>query len=62
MNTCAWLERLTKEHDCLVIVSRRAAEMAGLDVNGRELHQAPGDGRAQTVEFYTLKTLADLRV
>jgi adenylate cyclase len=62
VNTCARLERLTKEHDCPVIVSRRAAEMAGLDVKGRELHQAPGDGRAQTVEFYTLKTLADLRV
>jgi adenylate cyclase len=62
VNTCARLERLTVEHDCPVVVSRRAAEMAGLDVKGRELHQAPGDGRAQTVEFYTLKTLADLRV
>jgi adenylate cyclase len=36
VNTCARLERLTKEHDCAVIVSRRAAEMAGLDVKGRE--------------------------
>jgi adenylate cyclase len=62
VNTCARLERLTKNHDCPVIVSRRAAEMAGLDVKGRELHQAPGDGGAPTVEFYTLKTLADLRV
>ena len=62
VNTCARLERLTKEHECPVIVSRRAAEMAGLDVKGRVLHQAPGDGRAQTVEFYALKTLADLRV
>jgi adenylate cyclase len=62
VNTCARLERLTKKHDCPVIVSRGAAEMAGLDVKGRELHQAPGDGGTQTVEFYTLKTLADLRV
>jgi adenylate cyclase len=62
VSTCARLERLTKEHDCPVIVSRRAAEMAGLDVKGRELHQAPGDSRTQDVEFYTLKTLADLRV
>jgi adenylate cyclase len=62
VNTCARLERLTKKHDCPVIVSRRAAEMAGLDVKGRELHRAPGDGGAQTVEFYSLKTLADLRV
>jgi hypothetical protein len=36
--------------------------MAGLDVKGREPHQAPVEGRAQTVEFYTLKGLADLRV
>jgi adenylate cyclase len=62
VNTCARLKRLTKEHDCPVIVSRRAAEMAGLDVEGRELHQSPGDGPAQTLEFYTLKTMADLRV
>jgi len=61
VNTCARLKRLIREHDCPVIVSRRAAEMAGLDVKGRELHQAPGDGQAQTVEFYTLKTPGDLR-
>jgi len=62
VNTCARLEHLTKKHDCPVIVSRRAAELASLDVKGRELHQAPVDGGAQSVEFYTLKTLADLRV
>jgi adenylate cyclase len=62
VNTCARLKRLTKQYDCPVIVSRRAAEMAGLDLKGREPHQAPVDGRAQTLEFYTLKTLADLRV
>jgi adenylate cyclase len=62
VSTCARLERLTGKHDCPVIVSRRTAEMAGLDVKDREAHQAPGDGGAQTVEFYTLKTLADLRV
>ena len=62
VNTCARLESLTKEYDCAVILSRRAAEVAGLDVQGRELHQAPVKGRAQTVEFYALKTLDDLRV
>src|SRR5712691_5561699 len=50
VNTCARLERLTKQYDCPVIVSRRAAEMAGLDVKDRELHQAPVGGRGQTVE------------
>jgi hypothetical protein len=43
-------------------MSRRAAEMAGLDVKGRKLHQASVRGRTQTVEFYALKTMADLRV
>ena len=62
VNTCARLEHLSKEYDCGVIMSRSAAEMAGLNVKGRKLHQAPVNGRVQTVEFYTLKTLADLRV
>ena len=62
VNTCARLESLSKEYDCGVIMSRRAADMAGLNAKGRELHQAAVDGRAETVEFYTIKTLADLRV
>jgi adenylate cyclase len=62
VNACKRLESLTKEYDCAVVVSRRAADMAGLDVKGRKLHQALVAGRTQTVEFYALKTLADLRV
>jgi adenylate cyclase len=62
VNTCARLESLTKEYDCPVIVSRQAAEMAGLDLTGRQLYQAPVKGRVETVEFYCLKSLADLRV
>jgi adenylate cyclase len=62
VNTCARLESLTKKYDCAVIVSQRAAEMAGLEVKGRQLHQAVMSGRTQTVEFYALKALADLRI
>jgi adenylate cyclase len=62
VNACKRLESLTKEYDCAVVVSRRAADMAGLDIKGRKLHQALVQGRTQTVEFYALKTLADLRV
>jgi adenylate cyclase len=62
VNACKRLESLTKEHDCAVVVSRRAADMAGLDIKGRKLHQASIQGRTQTVEFYALKTLADLRL
>ena len=60
VNTCARLESLTKEYDCVVVVSRRAAEAALLDVSGRELHNAPVKGRVEPVQFYALKTPADL--
>jgi adenylate cyclase len=62
VNTCARLESLTKDYDCAVIVSRPAAEAAGLDVSDRELRHAPVKGRAEQVQFYTLKTLADLPI
>jgi adenylate cyclase len=61
VNTCKRLESLTTKYDCRVIVSRRAAEMSGLDVKGRKLHRASANGQAHPVEFYTLNTLADLR-
>jgi adenylate cyclase len=62
VNTCSRLGNLTKDYDCPVIVSRGAAEAAGLDVRDRKLHQTLVRGRAQTVQFYALKTSADLRV
>jgi adenylate cyclase len=61
VSVCARLERLTKAYDCAVVVSRRAAEMAGLDVKSHRLHQVTVKGRMQTVEFYALKTLAEVR-
>ena len=62
VNTCARLESLTKDYDALVIISRRAAETAGLDLKNSELHEAPVKGRTEPVQFYALKTLADLPV
>ena len=57
VNTCARLESLTKDYGCLVILSRQAAEAAGLRLAGHELHQAPVKGRNEPVQFYALKTL-----
>jgi len=54
VNTCARLESLTKEFDCVMIVSRPAAEAGGLDITGCDLRQAPVKGRMEPVEFYTL--------
>jgi adenylate cyclase len=60
VNTCARLESLTKDYDCAVIISRRAAEAAALDMSDRELHCAMVKGRAEPVQFYALKAFADL--
>lgn len=60
VNTCARLESLTKDYDCAVIVSRQAADAAGLKLDARKLHQAPVKGRREPVEFYTLETLAEV--
>jgi len=61
-NACSRLEGLTKRYDCRVVVSRRAAETAGLDVGKFKLHSAWVNGVAQPVEFYALNSMADLRV
>jgi adenylate cyclase len=62
VNTCARLESLTKEYEALVIISRPAAEAAGLDLAGRELHEAPVKGRTEKVEFYLMKTPEELGI
>ena len=62
VNTCARLESLTKEYRCAVVISRQAAEAAGLSLDGAELHEAPVKGRREPVQFYALKTAADLQV
>jgi adenylate cyclase len=60
VNTCARLESLTKEYGCVVIISRQAADAAGLRLVGHTLHEASVKGRNEPVQFYALKTLADL--
>jgi adenylate cyclase len=57
VNTTARLEGLTKDYDCLLILSQRAAEAAGIDLTGQTLHTAPVKGRAENVAFYALKTI-----
>jgi len=56
VNTAARLESLTKEFNCSIVLSRRAAEAAGLDLSGHTLHQCTVKGRTGTVEFYALET------
>jgi len=60
VNTAARLEGLTKDYDCSLILSRRAADAARLDLSGYKLSQAPVKGRSETVEFYALETVPDV--
>jgi adenylate cyclase len=62
VNTCARLESLTKEFGCVVIVSRRAAEAARLDLHDRALQEAAVKGRVEAVQFYAFKSISELRV
>ncbi len=60
VNTCARLESLTKEFGVPIVVSRQAAEAAGLDTGGRQLHEVMVKGRVARVEFYALETVSGL--
>ena len=55
VNTCARLENLTKEYGCPIIISRSAAEAAGLDVSRMQLHDIFVKGRVASVEFYAIE-------
>jgi hypothetical protein len=43
----------------VLIVSRRAAEAAGLDLKNHKLNVAPVKGRTETVEFYALESVPE---
>ena len=62
VNTCARLESLSKDFGCPVILSRLAAEAAGLKLDGYELHEAPVKGRKEPVQFYALQSLTELPI
>jgi adenylate cyclase len=59
VNTTARLESLTKDYDCALVLSRTAAQAAGLNLVGHGLQQTLVKGRAETVEFYALKTVPE---
>jgi adenylate cyclase len=59
VNTTARLESLTKDYECVLILSRRAAEVAKLNLPDK-LHVASVKGRSESVEFYALKTVPEI--
>jgi adenylate cyclase len=60
VNTAARLEGLTKEYDCALVLSRRVAEAARLDLSGQQLHAVAVKGRVEKVEFYALETVPEV--
>ena len=59
VNTAARLEGLTKDFNCVLILSRRATDVAGLNLN-ETLRVAPVKGRSESVEFYALETVPEV--
>lgn len=59
VNTCARLESLTKEFGVPLVVSRQAAEAAGLEVGTHKLNEVPVKGRVAKVEFYALEAVPE---
>ena len=59
VNTCARLESLTKEYDCALILSRPAAEAAGLDA--RRPSAACGRGQRPAAERRVLRPQVECR-
>ncbi len=60
VNTCARLESLTKYYNCPLIISRQAAEAAGLDMKDHTLHETAVQGRVATVQFYALEAVPEI--
>ena len=60
VNTTARLEGLTKEYGCKLILSKRAAQAAGLDMGQIPLHTIAVKGKAAQVEFYALDQVPDI--
>ncbi len=54
VNITARLEGLTKDHGCLLVLSRAAADAAGLVLPDAALHQEAVKGRTEPVWFYAL--------
>lgn len=54
VNTASRLEGLSKTHSGAIIISRRAAEAAEMDLTHQHLHVAVLEGRMEPVEYYAL--------
>ncbi len=62
VNTASRLEQLTKEFGAQLVVSRRVAKRAGVDLGGFQRHEIEVRGRVQPMSIYVIKSALDLPV
>ena len=60
VNTTARLEGLTKDYNCVLILSQAAAEAAGLQLRDQSLHHATVKGRVGSIAFYALNAVPEI--
>lgn len=60
VNTASRLESATKEFGCQLLISRRVAQLAGIDLGAAGLHDLPLRGRSGTVAVYAIGDARDL--
>jgi adenylate cyclase len=60
VNTAARLESLTKDHGCPIILSRRAADLAGLDLGPAPPLSITVKGKTKPVEFHALEAVPEI--
>lgn len=54
VNTASRLESATKEFGCQLLISKRVADLAGIDVTSATRHDLPIRGRTETVSTYAI--------
>jgi adenylate cyclase len=59
VNTAARLESLTKEFNCLLVLSREAADAARLVLKDHEVHEVAIRGRKRSVQFYAFEHIPE---
>jgi len=60
VNTASRLESATKEFGCQLLISRRVADLSGVDLGAATPHDLPLRGRSGTVAVYALADARDL--
>jgi adenylate cyclase len=61
VNTASRLESATKEFSCQLLISKRVADLAGIDITAAARHELPIRGRTETVATYAIADARQLQ-